>query len=81
MSSKRERVRFTGVIRGQGLQAACTGWAIKVTPKAASMGSAYCQIEIEDVPLPTGYYELLLPEGQTERVHLKDGRMVPLDAI
>jgi len=72
MASNRERVRFSGTIRGEGHEADCTIAATKVTLPGGSE-FAYTDYDILRVSkeLPEGNYEVTAL-GQTFRVRLKD---------
>ena len=70
-NSKKERVRFSGVLRGEGKGATCTGHVTKVTNPITGI-SAYTNYSIENVSeaLPDGNYELTT-NGETMRVRHK----------
>ena len=59
MSSIKEHVSFTGVIRGQGHEATCTVTALKVTQRGTGV-HAYARYEVKAVSkaLPEGDYQL-----------------------
>ncbi len=64
MTSRRESVVVTGVLRGEGHQRNCQVRAIKVTNPSAPANPAYTQPEPIDFKddFPDGNYELLVGE-------------------
>jgi hypothetical protein len=64
MSSIKEHVSFTGIIRGQGHEANCTVTALKMTRGTGI--PAYTRYEVKAVsrPLPEGDYQLTV-NGQS----------------
>ena len=72
MTYSREPVRMSGILRGQGQVAKCTGSATRVTLDGTRL-SQDCQYAINWVsrPLPSGDYKLALEgEGRTVDMHL-----------
>jgi S-adenosylhomocysteine hydrolase len=73
MASTRERVRFSGTIRGEGRMANCSVWATKVTLIGAN-DAAYADYSIDDVSddLPDGDYSVTA-NGQTIPIARRNG--------
>jgi hypothetical protein len=76
MTYSREPVKMSGILRGQGQVAKCTGSATRVTLRGTRL-SQDCQYAINWVskPLPEGDYKLAL-EGERRMVdmhHSEDG--------
>lgn len=59
MASVKRKVQFSGVLRGEGHVATCTGSVTKTTEPVTGI-SAYTGLSIENLskPLPNGNYEL-----------------------
>ena len=71
MTYSREPVKMSGILRGQGQVAKCTGSATRVTLEGTRL-SQDCQYAIDWVskPLPDGDYKLALEgEGRTVDMH------------
>ena len=73
MVERRVRVRFHGILRGQGHQTTCTVSATRVSLPGTGV-EAYTQYRIESVskPLPEGTYELVA-NGEVTRVRYQNG--------
>lgn len=73
MASTRERVRFSGMIQGEGRTAHCSVWATKVTLLGANV-SAYADYSIDDVSedLPDGNYSVSA-NGETLPIARRNG--------
>jgi hypothetical protein len=84
MTYSRESVRMSGILRGQGKVARCTGSATRVTLLGTRL-SQDCHYAIQWVSksLPTGDYKLALEgEGRTVDMHLsKDGWYVNVQRL
>jgi hypothetical protein len=78
MSSTREAVSFTGVLRGQGQEATCTVQAIKVTVPG---GGALTKKRVVSVSkaLPEGVYHLSVNGEAPTAVRYSNGHW--LDAL
>jgi hypothetical protein len=63
MASTQQRVRFTGVVRGQGGEAECAGWVTMVT--LPGLPPEYTQYHIDTLskPLPDGNYTVFAHGG------------------
>jgi hypothetical protein len=74
MASIRERVSFSGILKGAGHEANCTVRAIKVSLPGKPSVFEYVNYSIENVskPLPDGIYELAA-QGKTIAVRNKNG--------
>lgn len=72
MVSSRQRVRFEGMLRGEGREATCVVAATAVSLPGGP--TAFCEYSVESVStqLPPGRYELLA-RGETNRLRY-DGR-------
>jgi len=75
MTSRRESVVVTGVLRGEGHQRGCQVGAIKVTNPSAPANPAYTRPELIDFEddFPNGNYELLVGE-QSFRLVKRSGK-------
>jgi hypothetical protein len=73
MSSKRQKVQFSGTLRGQEREASCVLTATKVTLAGTNEFSLidYTVVSFSEI-LPDGEYELSA-EGSTYKVHLRNG--------
>ncbi len=72
--SKTENVRFSGILRGEGLEATCTVYALKVTLTNAPNVSSLTKYRITNVskPLPNGTYRLFV-HGESIDVRHENG--------
>ena len=74
MASKRERVSFPGILRGEGHEADCMVRATKVSLPGDPSAFEYVDYSIEKVSklLPNGLYQLLA-HGKTINVRYENG--------
>jgi hypothetical protein len=80
MSSAREIVRFSGVLRGQGQEATCTIQAIKVTvPGGGASALTKKRVVSVSKTLPEGVYHLSVNGEPPTAVRYRDGHW--LDAL
>jgi hypothetical protein len=72
MATTRQRVRFTGIIRGEGHEAECAGWVLTVS--LSGMPPTYAQYSIDTVSkaLPDGNYRVFA-HGASYAVRYQNG--------
>jgi hypothetical protein len=82
--TKKESVRFSGMLQGEGVEATCTIRATKVTLAEMSrpFDSNYIVHSIENVSksLPEGNYRLLANGEVINSVQYKNGQWLPSNA-
>lgn len=78
MASPAKKIRFSGVLRGQGHVATCTGSVTKTTEPVTGI-SAYTRLSIESLsePLPDGDYQLTA-NGETIPVKHQGQEWIPV---
>ena len=75
MTSVKERISFTGILRGYGQEASCEGYVTQVTLPRSGIPSAHTEFLITNVSkqLPEGEYQLLA-QGETLTVQHRSGK-------